>query len=253
MVFDIKEFAIHDGPGLRTTVFLKGCPLNCTWCHNPEGRSRYPQTMQTAHSQRTVGKVYTAAALAERLNRQAEILHLNGGGVTFSGGEPLAQAGFLRAALERCRERGLHTALDTCGQAPREQAEDFARRADLFLYDLKCMDPRRHRAATGAPNDLILENLRAICALGAAVWVRLPLIPGFNDDEENLRATAEFVRALPGRPPLSLLPYHPTAAAKYRRLGRPFPAEGLAAPAPDFLQRISTLLKSLGLDVALEG
>jgi pyruvate formate lyase activating enzyme len=294
-IFDLRRYSIHDGPGIRTTVFLKGCPLRCDWCQNPESQGRDPEAVLfpsrcigcdaclpacphgaispetrrpdprrcaccgtcvetcPAGARQILGRDLPVEELLAELERDRVFYDESGGGVTFSGGEPLAQPGFLRAALDLCRERGIHTALDTCGYAPREQAEDLARRADLLLYDLKAMDPERHRTSTGVPNGLILENLRAICGLGAAVWVRLPLIPGFNDDEGNLRATAEFVRALPGSPPLSLLPYHHSALAKYRRLGRRYPLEGTAAPSPDRVRQASDLLESLGLSVMREG
>ena len=294
-IFDIKRYAIHDGPGIRTTVFLKGCPLRCDWCQNPESQGtdreiflspnrcigcgkcieacpegavspqdRRPDPLKCvrcgtcveacpADARQLLGRDYSVDRLVAELERDRVFYDESGGGVTFSGGEPLVQPDFLRASLERCRALGLHTAVDTCGHVPPEQMEDFARRTDLFLYDLKAMDPGRHRDSVGVSNDLILENLRRVCEAGTPVWVRVPLIPGFNDGEDNLRATAEFVRALPGRPPLSLLPYHRTAAAKYRRLGRRFPMENLAAPPPEAVARAADRLKSMGLDVLQEG
>ena len=294
-LFDVRRYSIHDGPGIRTTAFLKGCPLRCDWCQNPESQSPdreafvfparcigcgtcvpacprgaiSPETRRQdpercdccgtcveacpSGARQILGRDWSVEELLAELERDRVFYEESGGGITFSGGEPLAQPAFLRAALDACRERGLHTALDTCGYAPREQVEDLARRADLFLYDLKSMDSGRHREATGVPNDLILENLKRICGLGAAVWVRLPLIPGFNDGEDNLGATAAFVRSLPGRPPLSLLPYHAAAAAKYRRLGRRSPMEGRPALPPGEAERAAGRLKSLGLEVTVEG
>ncbi len=294
-IFDIKRYAIHDGPGIRTTVFLKGCPLRCDWCQNPESqgadreiflspnrcigcgkcieacpegavspKDRRPDPLKCvrcgtcveacpADARQLLGCDYSVDRLVAELERDRIFYDESDGGVTFSGGEPLVQPDFLRAGLERCRALGLHTAVDTCGHVPPEQMEDFARRTDLFLYDLKAMDPGRHRDSVGVSNELILENLRRVCEAGTPVWVRVPLIPGFNDGEDNLRATAEFVRALPGRPPLSLLPYHRTAAAKYRRLGRRYPMENLAAPPPEAVARAADRLKSMGLDVLQEG
>jgi pyruvate formate lyase activating enzyme len=294
-VFDLQRYSIRDGPGIRTTVFLKGCPLRCDWCQNPESQKPEPESVlfpgrcidcgactpacprgaispetrrpdpakcaccgtcvETCPSaaRHIIGRDITVDELLDEAGRDRPFYEESGGGITFSGGEPLAQPAFLGAALDGCRERGFHTAVDTCGYAPREQVEGFARRTDLFLYDIKSMDPERHRSATGVPNGLILENLKALCGLGAAVWVRLPLIPGFNDDEENLRATAAFVRSLTGRPPISLLPYHATAADKYRRLGRPCAREGAVAPPPDRVRRAAGLLESLGLVVLSEG
>ncbi len=181
VVFDIRELTIHDGPGLRTTVFLKGCPLGCAWCHNPEGRSREPQALHGPNGERISGRSWRAEELATLLNRQAPLLV--DGGVTFSGGEPLMQAEFLQAVLERLE--GLHVAMETCGFAPAEKFVQTVRRCDLVLFDLKLVDPEAHKRWTGADNRVILENLRRLADLSVPYVIRTPLVPGVTDTEPN--------------------------------------------------------------------
>jgi pyruvate formate lyase activating enzyme len=215
VVFDIRELTIHDGPGLRTTVFLKGCPLCCAWCHNPEGRSRKPQILRGPNGDRVSGRSYRADELATILNRQAPLLI--DGGVTFSGGEPLMQVEFLEAVLERLE--GLHVAMETCGFAPADKFSQGVRHCDLVLFDLKFVDAESHKRWTGADNRVILENLRRLADLGVPYVIRTPLIPGVTDTETNLRAIAHHVRDLPGRPRVELLPYNPVAGGKYAACG----------------------------------
>ena len=201
VVFDIRELTIHDGPGLRTTVFLKGCPLRCAWCHNPEGWSYDPQVLRGPNGDRVAGRIYRADELATILNEQAPLLA--DGGVSFSGGEPLRQAFFLEAVLERLE--GLHVVLGTTGFAPAEDFLRVIRRCDLVLFDLKLMDPEAHRRWTGVDNRLILDNLERLADLGLAYLIRVPLVPGVTDTDANLRAIARHVRALPGRRRVELL------------------------------------------------
>ena len=190
VVFDIRELTIHDGPGLRTTVFLKGCPLRCAWCHNPEGRSREPQVLHGPNGDRVAGRSYRADELAALLNRQAPLLP--DGGVSFSGGEPLMQAAFLEAVLERLK--GLHVVLGTSGFAPAENFLGVVRRCDLVLFDLKLMDPEAHRRWTGADNRLILDNLERLADLGVAYLIRVPL--GARGDRHG----SQSARHRPPRP-----------------------------------------------------
>ncbi len=215
VVFDIRELTIHDGPGLRTTVFLKGCPLRCAWCHNPEGRSREPQVLHGPNGDRVAGRSYWADELANLLNRQAPLL--TDGGVSFSGGEPLMQAAFLEAVLERLK--GLHVVLGTSGFAPAEDFLRVVRRCNLVLFDLKLMDTEAHRRWTGAHNQLILDNLERLADLGVPYLIRVPLAPRVTDTEANLRAIARHVRELPGRPRVELLPYNRAAGGKYAACG----------------------------------
>ena len=215
VVFDIRELTIHDGPGLRTTVFLKGCPLHCAWCHNPEGRSPDPQLLRGPNGDRVAGRRYRADELASLLNRQAPLL--TDGGVSFSGGEPLMQADFLEAVLERLE--GLHVVLGTCGFAPAENFLRVVRRSDLVLFDLKLLDPEAHRRWTGVDNRMILDNLERLAELGVAYLIRVPLVPGVTDTDANLSAIARYARALPRSPRVELLPYNRAAGGKYAACG----------------------------------
>ena len=264
LVFDIEKFAIHDGPGIRTTVFLKGCPLHCQWCHNPE--SQRPQTeifftpekcigcgwcfracpagchvmrdgchvfdrAACRHCGRCAEKCYAEAL--EKVGREmttdevlAEVMKdkmfydNSNGGITLSGGEPLAQFAFTRELLRKAQTAGLHVCLETCGYAPWEHLRELVPLVDLFLFDVKAMDPERHREFTGQDNRLILENLRRLDAAGAAIVLRCPLVPGVNDDQAHLAGIAELANALSQVQEIHLEPYHPLGVGKSARLGR---------------------------------
>lgn len=220
LVFDIKEFAVHDGPGIRTTVFLKGCPLRCTWCHNPEGQLYKLQIMRSPLGERLVGTVYTPEALAQRLNKQAAILRANDGGITFCGGEPLMQPSFLLELIDRLDN--LHILLDTAGFASEPIFRRVVQRCQLIHFDLKLIDSALHRRYTGQDNTPILRNLRVLSELGVPYVVRVPLIPGVTDTDENLKAIAQTVRGLDGLLRVDLLPYNRTAGGKYGALGMAF-------------------------------
>ena len=239
IVFDIKEFTLHDGPGLRTTVFLKGCPLDCSWCHNPEGKSSLPQVMQSPAGERVAGKLYTAAQLAGKLNRHAHILRLNQGGVTFSGGEPLLQALFLAEVIDRLDE--IHVLLDTSGYADEKDFRLLAERSDLVYFDLKLVDEALHRQYTGLDNRPILHNLQVLGQMGTSFVLRVPLIPGVTDRTENLEATAQLAAGFSNPPPIELLPYNPLAGAKYASAGieyRPaFDPQRLVEPHLEIFER----------------
>ncbi len=220
IVCEIREFTLHDGPSVRTTVFLKGCALRCSWCHNPEAQTREPQVMRVGGFQRTVGTRYEAADLAELLNRQASVLKANGGGVTFSGGEPLVQASFLADTIDRLGD--LHVVLDTCGYAEKAQFRLVAAKCQLVYYDLKLIDSAMHRRYTGVDNALILSNLRALAGMGIPFVIRVPLVPAVTDADANLEAIAQVVRGLPGLVRVDLLPYNRAAGGKYAGLGMVF-------------------------------
>jgi pyruvate formate lyase activating enzyme len=219
-VFDIKEFTIHDGPGIRTTVFMKGCPLSCTWCHNPEGKSMQPQVIRGLAGERMAGQTYTAEQLAALLNRQADILRLNEGGVTFSGGEPLLQADFVAEVADLLA--GTHILLDTSGFGSQADFRRLAERCDLVYFDLKLIDPASHRRYTGCDNKPILENLKLLSSLDTPYVVRVPLVPGVTDTDDNLASIAQTVRVLPGLLHVDLLPYNRAAGAKYEYAGMEF-------------------------------
>jgi pyruvate formate lyase activating enzyme len=223
VVFDIREFSVHDGPGIRTTVFLKGCPLTCIWCHNPEGQSIDPQVIRSPAGARLAGTMYTAAELADYLNAQAEILRNNEGGVTFSGGEPLLQADFVAEVIDQLNH--IHVVLDTCGYGAEEDFHNLLVRSDLIYFDLKLIDRTSHIRYTGCENELILDNLGRMSASGKPFVIRVPLVPGVTDTNTNLEAIARLVAGLPGLERVDLLPYNRAAGAKYRSIGREFTPE----------------------------
>ena len=276
LVFDLQRFAVHDGPGIRTLVFLKGCPLRCLWCANPESRHprlelRHAATRCTAclscapacpHGAVSAlpdgrpafdrsacgecaaapcvpacpggalslcGRVATAAGIAAEVARDAPFYRNSGGGVTFSGGEPFAQPAFLLALLAACKGLGIATAVETCGHADPAPLEAATPLVDLFLFDVKAVDPARHRALTGVGNEAILANLESLCSSAPGkVSVRVPLVPGVNDSDEDLVALCGLARRL-GLSAVTLLPYHPFGRTKYAELGLPEPP---APPAP---------------------
>lgn len=224
VVFSIEEFAVNDGPGIRTTVFLKGCPLRCAWCHNPEGQRREPQPLTKQGRTEISGYSIDAEALAARIRRDEDIFRDSGGGVTFTGGEPLAQADFLCEVLDRLT--GIHRAIETSGYASKELFERVLERVDYVLFDIKIVDSELHKQWTGVGNELIKANLKTLCESGKPFVARVPLIPGVNDSAENMEATAELLVGAKGLERVELLRYHKTAGAKYPMVGLDY--------APDF-------------------
>ncbi|MFC1600766.1 glycyl-radical enzyme activating protein [Candidatus Sumerlaeota bacterium] len=221
VMFDIKRYAIHDGPGIRITFFLTGCPLSCWWCHNPEGlRVVNPQEVAGLRQEQEGFRitVMTVEQALEQIEKERIFIDESGGGVTFSGGEPLSQPEFLNEVLAACRERELHTAVDTSGHASMATFETIRDKVDLFLYDLKLMDDARHQEYTGVGNGLILQNLSMLAQWGCPTVIRFPVVPGINDDDENVTAMADFVAGLEGIDKFHLLPYHGAAEGKYERL-----------------------------------
>lgn len=229
IVFDIKRFAVHDGPGIRTTVFFKGCPLSCWWCHNPESRDKYPQKSvkhlglggKLFEKEEVTGYQASVAEIVAQVERDRIFYEESGGGVTLSGGEPLHQPEFCIDLLRSLKEKGIHTAMDTTGNS----SEDIIRRAmlytDLFLYDLKIMNDKEHLKYTGVSNNRILENLTGLFKSGNQVIIRFPVIPGITDSKENLAAMADFLSPYLhiAISPLEihLLPYHTIGNNKYKR------------------------------------
>jgi pyruvate formate lyase activating enzyme len=220
ILFEIREFTIHDGPGIRTTVFLKGCPLACMWCHNPEGLSKNSQMMRSPAGTRLVGTSYSPEELAALLNRQAAILKANEGGVTFSGGEPLLQAQFVAEVIDLLDD--FHIVLDTSGYGRAQDFRMLLERVDLVYYDLKLIDSRTHRYYTRSSNRQILQNLRLLSESKVPFVIRVPLVPGVTDTRQNLSSIARTVQGLPGLLHVNLLPYNQAAGAKYGSLGMEF-------------------------------
>ena len=218
-IFSIEEFALHDGPGIRTTVFFKGCPLRCAWCHNPEGFSFTPQIIHTIDGERICGELITAEALADRLAQNAGFFDMTLGGITVTGGEPLAQPEFLAELLSLLHKRGIHTAIETSGYASAEVFKHIVPLTDLILFDIKSMDASIHKKYTGIDNALILINLEWLVRSKAKFIVRLPLIPNVNDSAEQMEAVFETIKDATGLVRVEMLRYHKTAGAKYAMLG----------------------------------
>lgn len=242
-IFDIKRFSSHDGPGIRSTVFLTGCPLRCAWCHNPEAFALDADTLGNTRD-------VTVSDLIRELERDVPYYDSSGGGVTISGGEPLFQGRFTLDLLASCRKRELHSALDTCGLVDTALLAEAASLADLILYDLKAMDSEIHRHWTGAPNDRILKNLSMLHGLDVPVWIRLPLIPGVNDDEANLETMTAFLSANRFRR-ISILPYHRIAGGKYRRLGLEDRMSGVEPPSAERIDEIRARFTQAGFEVRI--
>ena len=243
-VFDVQRFSVHDGPGIRTTIFFKGCPLRCPWCHNPEGLSRDPSLQYLSEACIGCGacgdrralsdanacpsgalKVCGYEAEAEELLRIVERdmpFYGSTGGMTLSGGECLLQADFAAALLMGAKKRGLHTAVDTCGCVPRSALEAIEACCDLYLYDVKCASPSLHKAFTGVENGLILENLRHLSEGRKPLWIRIPVIPTFNTSREEMEAMADIIAPL-NVERVTLMPYHSLGASKYQTLGLTYP------------------------------
>jgi pyruvate formate lyase activating enzyme len=224
IIFDIKRYAIHDGPGIRTTIFLKGCPLRCCWCHNPEGlRPGIEKTMAYGDENfpkqvRVVGENRTVQSVMDEITRDVLFFDESGGGVTFSGGEPLLQPEFLRALLFHCQKSGIHTAVDTSGYATYDIIDRIIDMVDLFLYDVKFVDPGLHKKYTGKDNRLILSNLKEIDRLSRSTIIRFPVVPGITDTKKNVTQVSQFLSTLKNTREIAFLPYHNLAANKYQRL-----------------------------------
>lgn len=297
LVFNIQRYSIHDGPGIRTTVFLKGCPLSCSWCHNPEGLSPEPEVLIVhdrcrdcgacvracprppalrpdgrgrtnrlacrhcgrcveaclAGARRLVGEKMTVEDVVSRVERDVPFYEETGGGVTFSGGEPLAQGEFLLACLGACRDRRIATAVDTSGAGERDLVLDVASLTDVFLYDVKILDETEHVKRTGVPLAPLVENLKALDGAGATIVVRFPLVPGVTDGRRNIEALGRLAASLENAREVHVLPFHRTASDKYARLGRDWEHKGVAPVAAEATAEAARLLEGFGLTVTVGG
>ena len=298
LIFDIKRYAINDGPGIRLVVFFKGCNLHCAWCHNPESISAKAEKMYTpakcikcgtcvdgcpenaitltpegiitdadlcrmcgkcadvCPSKAIVmsGKVMSVAEIMDAIEKERVFFDQSGGGVTFSGGEPLLHTKLLIELLDECGKKGIHRAVDTTGNVSTETLLEVAGRTDLFLYDLKMMDTELHHEWTTAGNRKILHNLKILAGTGANIIIRIPLIGGINDTVENIQLTAKFISELDGEPKeVHLLPYHAIAQHKYLKLGRANDFEKLKEPGIETIANAISIFGKYGIRAEVGG
>ena len=297
LVFDIKRYAIHDGPGIRTTVFFKGCPLQCQWCHNPESWKREPEhglrvgrcircgacievcTAEAislvddqpvtdpdkcnlcgecvdacvAGARQIIGQEMTVSEVMTEVEKDVIFYDQSGGGVTFSGGEPLMQAEFLLALLNQCRTQQIHTAVDTSCYAEPEIVEAVGEKTGLFLCDIKHMDSGAHERFTGVGNSLILENIKRLSKSGREIVIRIPIVCGFNDDEANIEATGKFIASLSSVSRVDILPYNRGGTEKSARLVSNMDLMQADTPDKQQIDSIEHILNDCGLEVKIGG
>ncbi len=296
LIFNIQKYSIHDGPGIRTTVFFKGCPLNCHWCHNPEGIAPVKEIMISSNkcinckvctetcsnnaitiengvpvlkrlkckicgkcaevcpvnAIEIVGREASVTEIMQEIENDRIFYEESGGGVTFSGGEPLAQHNFLSSLLCECKKSGIHTVLDTSGCTDWRNLKKLADKVDLFLYDIKLIDNIRHKKFTGRDNKKILYNLRMLSRLNAKIIVRIPVIPGINDDCKNIKEIGKFLAEVSIQE-INLLPYHKIGGGKYKKLGIDNRMPEVDPPSDDKMKEIASLINIFGLKVKIGG
>jgi len=288
-IFNIQRYSLHDGPGTRTTVFLKGCPARCWWCHNPESQLAIPEIARSearciacdacllacheglrprehcvlcgdcakacpTGARSLVGAGMTVAEVVASVMRDRMFFEDSGGGVTFSGGEPLGQPEFLKALLVSFRALEISTALDTAGLCPTQVLLEVAPLVDLFLFDIKCIDPEKHLQGTGVDNRGVLENLERLTSVHDNIWIRVPVVPGFNDTPEEMDAIARLAARFGAVRQVWLLPYHGSWAAKPERFGKDAPgAAGLEPPTGEVMERFARIFRVQGLETTIGG
>ena len=297
VIFDIKRYAIHDGPGIRTTVFFKGCPLKCMWCHNPESWSVSPEHGMHANrcigcgrcievcesgavsqvdggpvtdmtkctfcgrcveecavgARELIGRQMSADDIMAEIEKDVVFYDQSSGGVTFSGGEPLMQPEFLRELMSRCKSQDIRSTVDTSCYAERDVVETVRDKTDLFLCDIKHMDSETHNRFTSVPNDVILDNVRWLASSGANIILRIPLIPGFNDDESNIEASGKFAASLGCIGRIDVLPYNSGGIEKAARLSVHRKLMKSELPDDDKLRSVKDTLQAFGLNVKIGG
>ena len=252
-IFNLQRFSIHDGPGIRTIVFFKGCYMRCAWCCNPESQEYAVQTMVEGGKTKTVGKDVTVEELMPELLADLPYYRRSGGGITLSGGEALAQPDFARDLLAACKQHGLHTAIESTANVEYDKIEAILPYLDLFLMDVKHMDSAKHKAFTTAGNERILENAKKIAQSGVELIIRTPVVPGFNDTPQEIKAIAKFAASLPGVREHHLLPYHRLGQDKYTGLGREYALAHITPPAHEKMQYLLSIAEESGLKCQIGG
>ncbi len=252
-IFDIQRFSVHDGPGVRTIVFLKGCPLRCRWCCNPESQSYEIEQMTLAGKTKTVGRDVTVAEVLEAVKKDRVYYRRSGGGLTLSGGEALMQPDFAAALLEAAKREGITTAIESTACAPFSVIEKILPHLDCYLMDIKHMDSNKHKEYTTKPNELILENAVKIAKSGVSLTIRTPVIPTFNDTEEEIGAIARFASRLPGVKEMHILPYHRIGQDKYEGLSREYTLKSIEPPENEKMEKLKKIVESYGLTGKIGG
>lgn len=252
-IFDIQRFSVHDGGGIRTIVFLKGCPLRCKWCCNPEGQHYDIEKMTLGGKEKIVGRDVTVGEIIDVIERDRVYYRRSGGGLTLSGGECLTQPDFAVALLKAAKERGINTAIESTGFADFSVISRYLPYLDLYLMDIKHMNSAKHKEFTSQPNEKILENARKITNAGTRLIVRTPVIPTFNDTKEEIAAIAEFARSLRGVKEMHILPYHRIGMDKYKGLGREYSLTGIELPSKELMNELLEVVESYGLKGQIGG
>lgn len=252
-IFDIQRFSIHDGPGIRTIVFLKGCRLRCKWCCNPESQEYGIQTMMVAGKEKTIGCDVTVEEVFAEIKKDLPYYRRSGGGLTLSGGEALLQPDFAIALLKTCQEYGINTAIESAAFQEFSIIEQYIEHLDVFLMDIKHMDSKKHEAFTGVSNELILENAKKIAATGVHLIIRVPVVPGVNDTKEEIRAIAQYAKSLHSVEEIHLLPYHRLGQDKYDGLNRYYELEKLKPPGNIEMEELLKVVESEGLKGQIGG
>lgn len=252
-IFDIQRYSIHDGGGIRTIVFLKGCPLRCKWCCNPEGQHYNVEKMALGGKEKIVGQDVTVGEIIDIVERDRIYYRRSGGGLTLSGGESLTQPDFAVALLKTAKERGINTAMESTGFADFSVISRYLPYLDLYLMDIKHMNSAKHKEFTSQPNELILENARKITDAGARLIVRTPVIPTFNATKEEIGEIAKFASSLKGVTQMHILPYHRIGTDKYKGLNREYSLTGIEPPSKELMNELLEVVNSYGLKGQIGG
>ncbi len=252
-IFDIQKFSTHDGPGIRTIVFLKGCILRCRWCCNPESQSHRVERMNTANGTKIVGRDVTVGEVMQKVLQDMAYYRRSGGGLTLSGGEALCQEEFVTALLKEAKANGIHTAVETTACLPWEMIKPQLPYLDLVLMDIKHTDSLKHEQYTGMRNELILANAKKIAASDTRLVIRVPTIPTFNATEEEIGSIARFVASLPGVGEIHLLPYHRLGYDKYMGLSREYGMGDIPTPDAALMERLRQVAEAEGLKAIIGG
>ena len=261
LIFSVKRYSIHDGPGIRVTFFMKGCPLSCRWCHNPEGISPEPESVEQIEKvgemefsvTEQAGKYYSPDDIFDILDKEKIFIEESKGGVTFSGGEPMLQPEFLLETLRKCKSAGYHTAVDTSGYSQPENFNSIIPFTDLFLFDIKHLDDLKHLNCTGVSNELIMSNLQLLLESGKDIMIRIPVIPGINDDKEHLESLRDFIlkHKCKNLRKINLLPYHMIGSSKYKKFNVPYRMNGVEPPSQERMKELKTFFEETGIKVKI--